>query len=233
MLLAPLITGQGLQLTQPVAVSGATQLYETVNALDGSDNVLVAFDYGPPEADELNRVAEPVLEHLLDSGTGISIVSTRPDGPPVAAALMGGIADSSDQYTLLGYRPGAGTAVSQLLSAADERPALLLVLTSRPGPLQRWVEQAHARYGDELPVVAAGSALLEPVTSPYLDANAGQLRAAIHGLRGAAAYETLQGARTEAAQRLDVLAAGHIAIVVLMIAGAAVYGLGGAGGRKA
>ncbi|MEA3375662.1 MAG: zinc ribbon domain-containing protein [Chloroflexota bacterium] len=231
MLLFPLLTGEAPQLTQPAGGSEAPQLYEIVNALDSSDEVLVAFDYGPPEADELNGVAQPVLEHLVDSGAGISIVSTRPEGPPMAVALMGEIADSSDRYRLLGYRPGAGTAVSQLLAAADERPTLLLIVTTGPGALQRWVEQASALYGDQLPVIAVGSALLQPVTSPYLDANAGQLRAAVHGFREAASYEALRGAVGEATQRLDALAAGHIAIVALMIAGAVVHGLGGAGGR--
>jgi hypothetical protein len=232
MLLAPLMTGEALRLSQPVATSEATQLYEIVNGLDATDSILVAFDYGPPEADELDNVAQPVLGHLIESGGDISIVSTRPDGPPVAAALMSKVAGSSDQYTLLGYRPGAGTAVSQLLAVADEPPTLLLVLTSRPGPLLRWIEQAQARYGDELQVAAASSALLEPVTSPYLDANAGQLSAAIHGLRGAASYEALRGAQGEATQRLDTLAAGHVAIVALMITGAVFHGLGGIGRRK-
>jgi len=226
-LLAPLFINEPPRLTQPAATSGVTQLHEIVDGLDATDTVLVAFDYGPPEADELNRVAQPILEHLIDSGGRLSIVSTRPDAPPVAAALMGEVADSSDQYTLLGYRPGAGTAVSHLLAAVDEPPALLLILASRPGPLLRWIEQVEARYGDQIRVATASSALLEPVTSPYLDTNAGQLSAAVHGLAGAASYESLRGEQGEATRQLDTLATGHIAIVVLMIVGAAVHGIGG------
>jgi hypothetical protein len=228
MLLAPLLIDETPRLTQPVPASGATQLYRIVDGLAATDTVLVAFDYGPPEADELNGVAQPVLEHLIDSGGRLSIVSTRPDAPPIAAALMSEVAGSSDQYTLLGYRPGAGTAVSHLLAAADEPPALLLILTSRPGRLLRWIEQVQARYGGQIQVATASSALLEPVASPYLDTNAGQLGAAIHGLRGAASYEALRGEQGEATRRLDTLAAGHVAIVALMIVGAAIYGIGGA-----
>lgn len=231
-LLARRVTGRAVSLTRPVADPAAAMLHEIVGSLDTADDVLIAFDYGPAEADELNRVAQPVLEHLMDLGPGVAIVSTRPDGLPVAAALMSEITDSSDQYTLLGYRPGAATAVSQLLAATDTPPSLLLVLTSRPGPLLRWVEQAKARYGDELRVAAAGSALIEPLTTPYLDANAGQVSAAIHGLRGAAAYEALLGARGRATEQLDALAVGHIAIVGIMIAGAVKYGLGEPGTRK-
>lgn len=227
MLLTPLLTNAAPRLTQPVAAPEVRQLYEIVNGLDATDTVLIAFDYGPPEADELNGVAQPVFKHLIDSGGHLSIVSTRPDAPPVAAALMREVADSSDQYTLLGYRPGAGTAVSHLLAAVDEPPALLLILTSRPGPLLRWIEQVQARYGDQIQVATASSALLEPVTSPYLDTNAGQLSAAVHGLRGAASYEALRGEEGDATRQLDTLAAGHVAVVALMIVGAAIYGIGG------
>ena len=228
MLLAPLLIGETPRLTEPVAASGAARLFEIVNGLEATDTVLVAFDYGPAEADELNSVTEPVLEHLIDSDGRLSIVSTRPDASPVAAALMSKVTNSSDQYTLLGYRPGADTAASHLLAAVDEPPALLLILTSRPGPLLRWVEQVQARYEGQIQVATASSALLEPVTTPYLDVNAGQLGAAIHGLRGAAAYETLRGKQGAATQQLNTLAAGHVAIVALMIVGAVIYGIGGA-----
>jgi hypothetical protein len=227
-LLAPLVTGQGVYLTQPVVGSGARDLHRAVNELDASDHVLVAFDYGPPEADELDAVAEPVLTHVLEQGAQVSIVSTRPDGPLIARAMMTRIADSEERYTLIGYRPGAATAVSQLLSATDGTPTLLMALTSRPTPLRLWIEQAYARYGDQLPIVAGGSAGLEPVASPYLDANAGQLKGAVHGLKGAAAYEAMRGTIGGATQRLDALAAGHIAIVLVMIVGALINAVGGA-----
>ncbi len=232
MLLAPLVTGMGTILTQPLTTPGVTNLHRVVDELDVGDHVLVAFDYGPPEADELSAVAQPVLTHVLERGAQISIASTRPDGPLVARAMMAKIADSRDQYTFIGYRPGTATAVSQLLGTADGSPRLLLILTSRPTPLRLWIEQANARYGDQLPVVAVGSAALEPVASPYLDANAGQLEGAIHGLKGAAAYEARRGTVGSATQRLDALAAGHIAIVVLMIVGALVHALGRTKGEE-
>jgi hypothetical protein len=231
-LLAPLMMKQVPQLTQPVATSGALQLHDVVDGLAASDDVLVAFDYGPPEADELNVVARPVLKHMIDRGAKISIVSTRPDGPLVASALMSEIAESPDQYTLLSYRPGAATAVSQFLTATDRPPTLLLVLTSRAAPLRRWVEQARAHYGDQLPVIVAGSAAIEPAASPFLDASAGQLSGSIHGLKGAASYEALRDVPGDAAQRLDALAAGHLAIILLMIVGATFYGLQGIQGDR-
>jgi hypothetical protein len=76
------------------------------------------------------------------------------------------------------------------------------------------------------------SAALEPAASPYLDASAGQLSGAIHGLSGAAAYEEHRGSDGEAIQRLNTLAAGHIAIVALMIIGAIFYTLTGSRRRE-
>jgi hypothetical protein len=231
-LLAPLMTGQSIRLTRPVTASGATDLHRVVDELQAGDHVLVAFDYGPPEADELSAAAQPVLEHVLERGAQVSIVSTRPDGPLIAQAMMAGIAGSKDQYTFVGYRPGMATAISQLLAATDGTPTLLMVLTSRPGPLRLWIEQASAQYGDRLPLVAVGSAALEPVASPYLDANAEQLKGAVHGLKGAAAYEALRGTFGRATQRLDAVAAGHVAIVVLMIVGALIHAFGGGKGKR-
>jgi hypothetical protein len=231
-LLAPLLTRQVPRLTEPAATSDAVELYEVVDRLGATDRLLIAFDYGPPEADELNVLARPVLRHVIDQGVSVSIVSTRPDGPLIASALMSEIAESSDQYTLLGYRPGAAAAVSHVLTVDDEPPTLLLVLTSRPAPLRRWVEQARAHYGDQLPVVLAGSAALEPAASPFLDAGAGQLSGSIHGVSGAAAYEALRGLPSDATQRLNALAAGHLAIVFLMVVGATFYGLRRAQGDR-
>jgi hypothetical protein len=222
-LLLPLTVRPVPRLTQPIASPGALQLYQVVEDLGAVDHVLVAFDYGVPEADELNAVARPVLRHVIDRGADISIVSTRPDGPMVASALLSEMIDAPDQYRLFGYRPGAVAAASHLLAGADPQPTVLLILTSRPASLRGWVEQARARYGDQLPVVLASSAALEPVVSPFLDAAAGQLKGSIHGLSGAASYETLRGGGGDAVRSLDALAAGHLAIVLLMIVGAVFY----------
>jgi hypothetical protein len=224
-----MVTGRRLQLTEPMAVTGASDLHRLVEGLEHGQNVLMAVDYGPPEADELSLAARPVLEHVLARGATISVVSTRPDGTLAAAALVEDVADSDDQYELIGYRAGAATAVSQLLAASDNAPALLLILTSRPVPFRVWIEQAKAHYGEDLPVAAVASSALEPITAPYTDPSAGQLRAAIHGLRGGASYGVLRGTDDRAAQRLDALAAGHAVIVISIVIGAVFHAFAGTG----
>jgi len=247
MLIPPLVGFNIPTLTQPTTPPGAIRLYNVAQGVSAGDTILVAFEYGPPEADELNLVAEPILRHLLDQGARISVVSTQPEGLTVAAGLLSDIVASEErytekQYTLVGYRPGGATGVSQLLTnlyiphkgetEGDTHPRLILVLTAQPAPLRWWVEQTRA-LGDMYSIVAGVSAALEPAASPYLDASAGQLEGTINGLSGAAAYEARRGLGGRATQRTNTLAAGHVAVVGLMILGAVFYAVGGLrrGGR--
>jgi IS5 family transposase len=229
-LIAPLIPFNIPALTQPTTSPGVSRLHNAIQGLSAGDTVLVAFEYGPAEADELDLVAEPILRHVLAQGARISVVSTRPERLAVAEGLLSTIEAPEEQYTQR-YRPGDATGVSQLLAEVDNQPTLLLVLTAQPGPLRWWVEQAHALYGDTIPVAAGVSAALEPAASPYLDVSARQMEGAIIGLRGAAAYETPGESPERGTLRLNALAVGHLAIVGLMILGASLYALDGLRGR--
>jgi len=226
-------------LTQPIESGGATRLYNTVQDMQAGDTVMVAFEYGPSEADELNLVAEPILRHLLDQDAHIYAVSTNAEGSGVAARLLKDIVEESKgqyteaQYTMMGYRSGGATAVSQLLADADIQAnvqhGVVLVLTAQSGSLRWWIEQSQLQAwgGDDPTVVAGLSASLEPAASPYLDANAGQLKGAVSGLSGASAYEKLRGSSQPVTLELNALAAGHVAVVGLMLLGAVFYTLGG------
>jgi hypothetical protein len=240
-LVVPQIEGLGISLptlTQPAKYTGDTKrmdlwrlggMYNAIQGLDAGagETVLVAFEYGPAEADELDLVADPILRHLLDQGAYLSIVTTRPEGRPVADRLLGDIVASGTytetQYEVADYRPGDAAGVAQLLVAADTTPSLVLVLTAQPGRLRWWVEQIGAQGKDALSIVAGVGAALEPVASPYLDIGAGQLEGAVVGLSGAAAYERVRGRPGQATERLNALLVGHGAVVGLMIIGAVIY----------
>ena len=201
---------------------------------------MVAFEYGPAEADELDLVAAPVIRQLLVQGADISVASTRADGLVAARKVLretvdkavadGAIADAGTgaRYTVVGYRPGDAIGVAQLLQASGGRPDLIVVFAARPGPLRRWVEQAYAMV--DPPVVVVGtSAALEAATSPYLGGQQGQIAGAVSGVSGAAYYDRIANGNVDgpAARRLDALAAGNLGIVALVIVGAAVSGLHG------
>jgi len=212
-------------------------LYNVIEGVGAGESVLVAFEYGPAEADELDWVARPILRHLIDREADVSIASTRPDGLAVAERAWEETwqvvqdnptpEEESLQYYEPGanYQPGDATGVSQLLAQTGERPRLIVVLASRSAPLRWWVEQTHARY-DPAPLISAGvSAAVEAAASPYFDASAGQLRGTISGLSGAAAYESHRTMEGQAAKRFNALAAGHVAVVILMFAGGIVHTL--------
>jgi len=213
----PLTGNEAPLLTYPDQLDReALALYNTIESMNAGDAVLVAFEYGPAEADELDMVAEPILQHLVDRGVHITPVSTQPIGPSVAEKLLSPIGAIREQPA---YRPGDATGVSQLLAGAGS-PKLILVLTARPASLRWWVEQAHARGQT---VVAGVSAATEIIASPYLDTNANQLRGAISGLSGAAAYENYRETGEQAAKQLNALAAGRATVAILMLAGGVIY----------
>jgi hypothetical protein len=219
-------------LTQPVDSPAVRGLFNAVEKVSASDTILVAFEYGPTEADELDLVAQPILGHLLDQGANLSIVATQPEALATADELLRRMGVPEQERPQQRYRPGNTSGISQLLADVDASPNLVVVLTAEPGQLRGWIEQTHTTSRGQVPIVAGVSAALEPTASVYLDPNAGQLGGAVVGLRGAASYEMLLGSGGPAAQRLDALTLGHLAAIALMIIGAIVHALGGARRRE-
>jgi hypothetical protein len=214
-------------LTQPVASPAASGLFNAVENTSAGDTILVAFEYGPAEADELDLVAQPILEHLLDQGANLSIVATRPEALATADELLRRMGVPEQERPQQRYRPGNTSGISLLLAEVDPSPKLVVVLTAEPGQLRGWIEQTQTTGSGQAPIVAGVSAALEPTASVYLDPGAGQLEGAALGLRGAASYERLRGSAGPATRQLNRLALGHLAAILLMIVGAIVHALGG------
>jgi len=232
-LIWPYLTGVSPQLTRlQVEMPGADSVFGFVNGLGPSDIVLVAFEYGPGEAEELDLLATAVLGHIVAQGSRIRIVSTRPEGSAMAVNVMEPLAPDdagAGWYDHIGYRPGGAVAISQLLSASDIDTAAVLVLTANPSVLRWWVEQSRLPGGN-IPVAACIGAGLEPVAGPYFAGGAQQLAGVVSGLTGAAYYEQiLLGVSGQASHRLDALAAGHLAVAGLIVIGALIHGPGRAG----
>lgn len=237
----------------PPVGSGVDQLYAQVEALPPKTPVLLAWEYGPAEAEEMDRVAGPIVVHLLRRGARVLIVSTRPEGPATAAALLHRwIPDSETlmaQVVNLGYQPGGASGVREILSNLGRRtefltgaPAadleimqgvrsvmdvgMVVLLTAQPDDLRVWVEQV-ATANPNIPVGAGISARVEPVAGAYL--GTGQLRGLIAGWVGGAVYEqrldTGQGRVYQ--YYLTSLGLAQLAVAALMILGAAVFLVGG------
>ena len=100
---------------------------------------LVVFDFTPGYSGELDTVASPILQHVLNRSIPIVTVSTRPSGPPLAEHLLREISADNElingvQYLHLGYLSGGPTAVQ--LFAITPREAILTGF-KRPEGLDR------------------------------------------------------------------------------------------------
>ncbi|MBC7227976.1 MAG: zinc ribbon domain-containing protein [Thermoflexales bacterium] len=242
-----------LSLFGPPTSTAAETLFATVNQLSENTPVLIAWEYGPAESDEMDRVAGPLMEHLLRQKARLIIVSTRLEGPAAAEALLTSrLADPSEwprRIANLGYLPGQAAGVREALGSLDGRteistgqPAsqaeamagvhsvadvgMVVVLAAQPDDLKTWLEQISVARPD-VPVVAGVSARTELISTPYL--TAGQLKGMVAGLTGGAVYERQldTGRGREYEYYLTSLGAAQLAIAALTIIGALIFLVGG------
>ncbi len=231
----------------------AEALFAMVNQLPGNTPVLLAWEYSPAESDEMDRVARPLIEHLLRRGARLIVVSTRLEGPAAAEALLASrLADPSERsqrIANLGYLPGQAAGVREALENLDGRteaitglPAsqteamagvhsvadvgMVVVLAAQPDDLKTWLEQISIA-NPNMPVVAGVSARTELISTPYL--TAGQLGGMVAGLTGGAVYERQldTGRGREYEYYLTSLGVAQLTVAALMVIGALIFLVGG------
>jgi hypothetical protein len=218
-------------------------MHDTVRKVESGDAVMIAFEYGPAQADELDLVAGPVIRQLARQGARVSLVSTRPDGLVAGRAVLrqaiagdevlgpsraSGLQEAMEAGI---YEPGGQVGVAHLLQASA-RPELIVVFAGRPGSLRQWIEQVQA-LPDPPPVVAGTSASSEGVAVAYLSSDPPVLAGVVSGASGAAYYERIADGTTDgpAARRLGALSVGNVTVVLLVIIGAATAGRASASAR--
>ncbi|MDX2161912.1 MAG: SH3 domain-containing protein [bacterium] len=74
---------------------GVTAVYRALNALTRTDYVLVAVEYSPASAGELDRMTDALLRHILLRGAHPVIVSTNPFGVLRGGNLVAAINDDA------------------------------------------------------------------------------------------------------------------------------------------
>ena len=223
--------------TLPEATESA---YELVDQL-GNKSALLAFEYTPAMAGELDVVADSILAELVDNNSSVITVSQAAAGVAMAhqALERSEIEKSYD----LGFLPGDAVGLRGLgscLSAGgecnslvglplDAEAALLLedvsliiILTSDRDSLVNWIEQVGLQT--EVPVLAGLTQSLSPVASPYLASE--QLAGLIEGAPAAAIYNySLDGTDTQDAQLLRSFTLAQWLVIAVMIAGGLYFGL--------
>lgn len=189
--------------------------------------LLIATDYAPSTAPELDPMLYALLRHCFVTKRRVMLLALYPQGAGMAQAGLDFIlpefpdVKSGEHYVFLGYQPGVQAVVMSLGEdvrlafptdaygvSLDSLPmmehvrnyddiALVVDLAGSSIPIT-WVIYAVARYGQRLGVgVTAVSAAQY---YPYL--NSGQFIGMLGGLKGAAEYEKLilQKGYTEARQ---------------------------------
>ncbi len=219
-------------LPPPSALSPALQGFvTTLGNLPVDKPVLVAFEYDPASAGELNPGVQATLTQLMRAGVRVAAISTRPAGVGVAqealdeAAAETGAADRyGEAFINLGYLPGGITGLQQFAAAPQQsilfdyrqtgspwtRPWLNGVNSVRDFSLVVVVaasaESAQAwleqvQPSTGVPLAAIASAAAEPLLYPYYQSNPPQLSGLVSGWAEAAAYDNVTGRA--------VLLAGH------------------------
>ncbi|MCX7690332.1 zinc ribbon domain-containing protein [Thermoflexus sp.] len=171
---------------------------------------LIAVDYGPDRAAELEIYLQRILERLTARGVRVLTVSLSPWGAAQAAQVVQARPDYGERVVHLGYYPGQEVGVARLFTrpldqlgvdyrgqslqrlpiAQDfgedplaARLSLVVLITGSPDALRGWIQQARGVLSPEVPMVAAVGANLAPYVAPYQES--GQLHAVAIGLRDA------------------------------------------------
>jgi hypothetical protein len=203
------------------------QAYGIVAGARPGDEVMVAFEYSLATAEEAEAIAAPVLSHLISRGVQIAAVSTLPEGPELARALLSRIASpdlEGTSFRVAPYRPGGALAAAQLLTAANPAPDLIVLLTTDTTRLRWWAEQKASLFASgEPPMVLVAGAANETLADAYTTGSPGQIDGTVIGLLGGAAYESLVGDTGFATESLDALSLGHAVVAGLIVCGALLF----------
>jgi hypothetical protein len=244
----PLLLGESLLLRAIDPSPAVVDLCDSIEALDSAAPVLVAFDYDPTTAGEMDVVARAIVSHLADQEARLVAVSLLPAGPATAQRLLEETA-AAGQYANLGYVPGQAAAVRLLgqsleaaspldyqgtplagLAAMDGVTSLqdfdlVIELAGTQETLRWWIEQGGQPYG--IPMGTGVSASVEPFAQPYYETESRQLVGLVSGVPGAAMYGTHHSGQDRPADmlgiRLDALLAGSMVFVLVLLVGSGVH----------
>ncbi|RMF48091.1 MAG: hypothetical protein D6755_04300, partial [Anaerolineae bacterium] len=242
-----LFTGRQGNILPEVPAAEVQGVFRQVENVPSRGAVLLAFEYQPAFAGEMDVALRPVLNHLMLRGATLVSLSTSPEGALMAEHALHTPAGEhnytpGEQYLHLGYVPGGTAGLTALterlhmvapltMSGYDAwaHPALqnvntlgdfdLIVLASDdPDTARAWVEQVASRY-PETPFVVVASAQAAPMLEPYYQS--GQVDGMVAGVMGGAGYERQTGIPGLAQRYGGAFSMGVLVAVGLIVLGAA------------
>ncbi|MCP4426213.1 MAG: hypothetical protein GY803_17115, partial [Chloroflexi bacterium] len=219
------------------------QAYSAVEDAAGLP-VLLAIEYTPALAGELDILAETLTNQLTANGSPIITVSQYAAGTAVAQTL-------TDNQISLGLIPGDTIGLRQLgdclaKEAADDSSVcntivsrdldsstqqaladvgLIIVLTGERNSLVGWLEQVGRSNG--APIVAGVAQSLGPTAAPYFASS--QLQGMIVGMPDTAVYQQMaQSQPTDSViKQLSAQTLAQLLAAAVLLAGGLGYGVSG------
>ncbi len=199
--------------------TGVISLFQFVDELSTEDEVLIAFDYLPASAGEMNTTAAVIVSHLMEKQTYLSLISTQPTGPALAENFLVRTQQQyeyypNQQYTNLGYLPGEAAGLLSFVfdpkriiplsydgANAWGAPPLakvegladfeaVIVITDDPNTAIIWIEQVEPFLGNT-PLLMVISAQAEPLIQPYYETYPQPLNGYVAGIIDSLKYEQL------------------------------------------
>jgi hypothetical protein len=238
------------------------EFYDSLQALPANSTVLLAFEYDPSTAGEMDLQAKAIVNHLSKRNVKIIALSTLETGAPIAQRVLEDATRNATNYVYgtnyvnLGFLPGHESGLSNL--ATSGLPANLndVVLNQKITQIEATAKIKNLRdlqmivvlagSDDALkvwmeqvqpragaPIVAGVSAAVEPRARAYHDTPTKQLRAVMSGLVGAAQYEVLANQPGLALVSVNVQTIAQIVLVAIIILGNLVFWIQKARGIEA
>jgi len=209
--------------------------------------LLVAFDYEPARAGEMEAAAAPLFDNLLLlKHPRLTFISTSETGSVLAERFIAGPLavhnyQSGVTYSNLGYLPGGQLGIRafaqnpSVISSSDisGQPAwasaplqgvtslnqftAIILITDNADAARVWVEQTQGLRGD-IPFIVISSAQAAPMIQPYYDS--GQVTGIVPGLYGGAIFEQYNAGRPGTSRNYwDAYSIGMLIAMALMLGG--------------
>lgn len=229
-----------------------SEFYDTLQALPANSAVLLAFEYDPSTAGEMDLQAKAIVNHLSKRHVKIIALSTLETGAPIARRVLDDATHNTPSYVYgtnyvnLGFLPGHEAGLSNL--ATSGFPATLQDVVLKQSLAQisvteniktlRDLQMIIVLAGTEdalkvwmeqvqpragVPIVAGVSAAVEPRARAYRDTPTQQLRAVMSGLVGAAQYEVLANQPGLALISVNVQTFAQYTLVAIILLGNLVF----------
>ena len=199
--------------------------------------VLLIFDYAAGYANEVERVALPVLQQAIQPGTTIGMAYSNPSGLLLSERLI----DQIDDYLKLidfGYYPtsalGAYGLTDQTAAAWEfidypesKKPlpewpfSAVVILSNSYEGAAGWVEQMSALDPDR-PIYLLVTAQAGPLLQPYYQS--GQVAGMVSGMTEAAVVETLLDGEGQALVRWRSYQIGVLICLIVIVIGVILNG---------